>query len=151
MLNDKTMKKLEKIGQDAVDKRNFELVDVEFIKEGGHWYLRYYIDKEGGITIDDCQEVSEDISRKLDELDPIPYSYILEVSSPGIERSLKKDKDFKKALGSTVEIKTYEPIEDKRVFSGVLKDFSLESVTIVNGQEIIIPRKSISSARIKFK
>ncbi|RKL62069.1 ribosome maturation factor RimP [Thermoanaerobacteraceae bacterium SP2] len=145
------MKNLEKIGREAVEKRNFELVDVEFVKEAGHWYLRYYIDKEGGITIDDCQLVSEDISRQLDITDPIPYSYILEVSSPGIERPLKNDRDFSKAVGSMVEIKTYEPFENKKIFSGILKDFSEGIVTVEDKKVFKIPKDSISSAKMKFE
>jgi ribosome maturation factor RimP len=151
MINERVMKNLEKIGREAVEKRNFELVDVEFVKEAGHWYLRYYIDKEGGITIDDCQLVSEDISRQLDITDPIPYSYILEVSSPGIERPLKNDRDFSKAVGSMVEIKTYEPFENKKIFSGILKDFSEGIVTIEDKKVFKIPKDSISSAKMKFE
>lgn len=149
--NEKVMKTLEKIGRDAVEKTGFELVDVEFVKESGHWYLRYYIDKQGGITIDDCQLVSEDISRQLDVVDPLPYSYILEVSSPGIERPLKNERDFLKAVGSKVEVKTYEPIENKKIFSGVLREFS-EGTLVIEGEKVFkISRDSISSAKKKFE
>lgn len=150
MLSEKVMKTLEKIGRDAVEKRNFEFVDMEFIKESGHWYLRYYIDKQEGITIDDCQMVSEEISRQLDIKDPIPCSYILEVSSPGIERPLKSDKDFTKAVGSKVEIKTYQPFGNKKIFSGILKDFS-DGIVTLEGEEVVkIPKDSISFAKKKF-
>jgi ribosome maturation factor RimP len=93
-------KKIEDIAAEIalpiVEKYKFELVDVEYLKEGSNWYLRVFIDKEGGITIDDCQLVSEEISDELDKADPIKQSYFLEVSSPGIDRPLKKEKDFEK-------------------------------------------------------
>ncbi len=151
MLKNNVMEKLRKIGQETVDKKNFELVDMEFVKEAGHWYLRYYIDKPGGITIDDCQEISEEISRRLDIIDPIPCSYILEVSSPGVERPLKNEKDFIKFVGSFVEIKTFQPVEGKKVFNGTLKDYSNGIVTLDDGKEYKIPRDKISSAKLKFK
>ncbi|MFZ5989837.1 MAG: ribosome maturation factor RimP [Bacillota bacterium] len=103
-----------------VEKHSFELVDVEFIKEGSSWYLRIYIDKPGGITIDDCQVVSEEISDKLDKEDPIDQSYFLEVSSPGLERPLKKDSDFVKFKGELVEVKLYKPVDGKKIFEGEL-------------------------------
>ncbi len=151
MLNKKAINKLEKIGLEIVDERNFELVDVEFVKEAGQWYLRYYIDKPGGITIDDCQNVSEAISQRLDILDPIPYSYILEVSSPGLERPLKKDKDFLRHIGANVQVKTFEDIDGQKVFEGILKSFSDNILTVSSDKEIKIPREKISSARLKIK
>ena len=93
-----------------VEKNSFELVDVEFVKEGANWFLRVYIDKEGGITLDDCQIVSEELSVLLDEKDPINRRYFLEVSSPGIERPLKKDRDFERFKGSLVKVKTFNAI-----------------------------------------
>jgi ribosome maturation factor RimP len=101
-------------------KHAFELVDVEFIKEGANWYLRIYIDKPGGIAIDDCQLVSEEISEILDRKDPIKQSYFLEVSSPGLERPLKKDSDFERFKGELVEVKVFKPIDGKKVFEGEL-------------------------------
>jgi ribosome maturation factor RimP len=109
---------------------SFELVDVEFIKEGANWYLRVYIDKPGGITIDDCQIVSEALSDKLDETDPIEQSYFLEVSSPGLERPLKKDSDFIKFKGELVEVKLFQPIDGKKVFEG-------ELVGLIDGKIVI--------------
>jgi len=141
---------LQKIGEEAVKLNGFELVDVELVEEAGNWYLRYYIDKPGGILLDDCQLISEFISRRLDIVDPIPHSYILEVSSPGVERALKKDKDFIKAIGSAVEIKTFQSFEDRKVFSGKLKDFSNNIVTISGEKEYNIPKDKIASAKLKF-
>ena len=94
-----------------MEEHNFELVDVEYVKEAGMWYLRAYIDKEGGFTVDDCEMVSRKLSDWLDEKDFIDDSYILEVSSPGLGRQLKKEKDFKRSLGEEVEIKLYKPME----------------------------------------
>ena len=93
-----------------LEELHLELVEVEYVKEGKSWFLRVYIDKETGVDIEDCGKVSEKLSEKLDEVDPIPQNYFLEVSSPGAERPLKKEKDFQKAIGKNVYIKTYEPI-----------------------------------------
>lgn len=113
-----------------VDKRAFELVDVEYVKEGKHWYLRVYIDKPGGINIDDCQDVSQELSDELDKLNPISQSYILEVSSPGLERPLKRDKDFEKYKGLAVEVKLFNPINGKKVFEGELLGLIDNKITI---------------------
>lgn len=109
----------------------FELVDVEYVKEAGIWYLRAYIDKPGGITVDDCEAVSRKFSDILDEKDYIEDTYIFEVSSPGLGRPLKKDKDFQRSLGEEVEVRTYRAIEKQKEFTGVLQAFDKDSVTIV--------------------
>lgn len=113
-----------------VEKHSFELVDVEFVKEGASWYLRVYIDKPGGVTLDDCQAVSEELSDEMDRVDPIKQSYFLEVSSPGIERPLKNDRDFEKYKGSLVEVKVFQPIEGRKIFEG-------ELVGLVDGRIVI--------------
>ena len=94
--------------------------DVEYVKEGREWYLRAYIDKEGGVTIGDCETVSRALSDRLDDEDFIEDAYILEVSSPGLGRTLKKDKHLQMSLGESVELKTYQPIETQKEFSGIL-------------------------------
>ena len=104
--------------------------DVEYVKEGSDWYLRCYIDKPDGVTIQDCETVSRALSDRLDEEDYIADAYILEVSSPGLGRTLKKDKDLAKSIGQEVEIKTYKPIEKQKEFSGVLRAFDQDTVTI---------------------
>lgn len=109
-----------KLVEPIVDDLNYELVDVEFVKEGANWYLRIYIDKPGGIGIDDCQAVSERISDILDKKDPIEQSYYLEVSSPGLERPLKTERDFIKYKGELVELKVFQPIDGKKLFEGEL-------------------------------
>lgn len=109
---------------------DFELVDVEYVKEAGTWYLRSYIDKPGGITVDDCEAVSRQFSDRLDQEDFIEDSYIMEVSSPGLDRPLKKDKDFERNLGREVEIRTYRSIEKEKEFYGILCAYDDNSVTI---------------------
>lgn len=113
-----------------MESMNFELVDVEYVKEGGTWYLRSYIDKTGGITVDDCEAVSRQFSDLLDQEDFIEESYIMEVSSPGLDRPLKKDRDFERNLGREVEIRTYRPIEKEKEFYGILRAYDDNSVTI---------------------
>ncbi|MGB9839761.1 ribosome maturation factor RimP [Thermovenabulum sp.] len=145
------LEKAKNIADEALKGKNYELVDVEFVKEGGNWYLRYYIDKPGGVTLDDCQEVSEEISRLLDIYDPIPQRYILEVSSPGVERPLKKDSDFIRFKGKEIEVKTFEPISGKKSFTGILVDF-IDGVIVLKEKDtnFNIPKDKISSARLKF-
>lgn len=118
-----------------VEANGFELVDVEYVKEAGNWYLRGYIDKPGGITVNDCETVSRAFSDKLDEDDFIEDSYIMEISSPGLDRPLKKEKDFARSIGKLVEIRTYRPIEKQKEFSGVLTAYDSSSVTIQEEEE----------------
>ena len=113
-----------------IEENKFELVDVEYVKEGGNWYLRVYIDKPGGINIDDCELISRALSDKLDEKDFIEDAYILEVSSPGLGRPLKKDKDFTRNMGEMVEIKLFRQINKQKECEGILKAFDKETVTI---------------------
>ena len=114
-----------------------EIYDVEYVKEGSDWYLRAYIDKEGGVSINDCEAVSRAFSDRLDEEDFISDAYILEVSSPGLGRTLKKDRHFEKSIGEEVELKTFKPIDGKKEFSGILKSYDKDTVTIetVDGEE----------------
>lgn len=132
----------------------FELVDVEFIKEGPYWYLRIYIDKPGGITLDDCQAVSEEVSEKLDQIDPIEQSYFLEVSSPGLERPLKKEKDFEKYRGEMVELKTYQPVNGKKIYEGELAGLVDDRICIkdTNGVILEFDRDKVAMVRrlVKF-
>ena len=114
----------------VVTALGFELVDVEYVKEGGIWYLRAYIDKPGGITVDDCEAVSRQFSDILDEKDYIPDSYVFEVSSPGLGRPLKKEKDFARSVGEEVEIRTYRAIDRQKEFTGIFKRYDEDTVTI---------------------
>lgn len=125
----------EQLLEPVVSELGFELVDVEYVREGGTWYLRAYIDKPGGITVDDCEAVSRRFSDILDEKDYIEDSYVFEVSSPGLGRPLKKEKDFARSIGEEVEIRTYRAIERQKEFTGILKDYDENTVTIVYEDE----------------
>ena len=113
-----------------VEQFGFELVDVEYVKEGTAWYLRGYIDKEGGITVNDCADVSRLFNEKLDAEDFIEDSYIMEISSPGLGRPLKKEKDYARSMGKNLELRTYRAIDKKKEFYGVLTAYDSDSVTI---------------------
>ena len=113
-----------------LEENQFELVDVEYVKEGSNWYLRAYIDKPGGITINDCELVSRALSDRLDEEDYIDSAYILEVSSPGLGRPLKKDRDFQRSLGSEVEVRLFRPLDGSKELTGILKDYNKEKIEI---------------------
>ncbi|MFZ5966548.1 MAG: ribosome maturation factor RimP [Bacillota bacterium] len=133
-----------------IDQQGFELVDIEFVKEGQDRFLRVYIDKPDGITLDDCQIVSEYLSDKLDEIDPITESYFLEVSSPGINRPLKKDADFIKYKGELIEVSLFKAINGKKAYMGELVDFHNGHVILKreNDELIEIPREIISKANL---
>lgn len=132
-----------------VEEKGFELVDVEYVKEGSTWYLRAYVDKPGGITINDLESVSRPLSDKLDEEDFISDTYVLEVSSPGLGRPLKKDKDFDRNIGVEVEIHLYRAINGQKQYVGFLKAYSKEEITIEdeNGNETVIDRVNVSLVR----
>ena len=133
-------------------KHGFELVDVEYVKEAGSWYLRVYIDKEGGIAVDDCEVVSRELSDILDEKDFIDEAYILEVSSPGLGRPLKKEKDFARSLGEEVEVRTYRAIDRQKEFIGILKDYDKDTVTIEyeDGETMTFDKADIALIRLAF-
>ncbi|SFI52506.1 ribosome maturation factor RimP [Paenibacillus sp. UNC496MF] len=132
-----------------LDEHGFELVDVEYVKEGSNWFLRVYVDKEGGIDIDECGRISEYLSERLDANDPIPEAYFLEVSSPGAERPLKKPEDVAKSVGKHVFVTTYEPIGGLKEFEGTLASFDGEEVVIEIGKKKhAIPYAKVASARL---
>ena len=135
-----------------LEKYEFELVDVEYVKEAGTWYLRAYIDKPGGIAINDCEVVSRELSDLLDQKDFIDDSYILEVSSPGLGRPLKKERDFARSIGAEVEIRTYRMVECRKEFTGVLEEYDSESVTVSyeDGTKQNFDRKEIALIRLAF-
>ena len=144
--------KAEAILTPIVESKGFELVDVEYVKEAGTWYLRGYIDKPGGITVNDCEDVSRAFSDILDEQDFIEDSYIMEISSPGLDRPLKKEKDFKRSLGEAVDIKLYRAIDRQKDFSGILTAYDADTVTIryEDGSESTFNRKDIALIRLAF-
>ena len=145
-------KRTEELLEPLMQEFGFELVDVEYVKEGGSWYLRAYIDKPGGITINDCEAVSRRLSDLLDEEDYIEESYTLEVSSPGLGRPLRKDKDLQRSIGEEVDVKLFAPVDHSKEFTGLLKAFDKESITIEleDGTQKQFPRTSIALIRLSF-
>jgi ribosome maturation factor RimP len=123
-------KRTEALIMPILDGKGFELWDIEYVKEGSDYYLRAYIDKEGGITIDDCVEVSRALSDELDREDYIEEAYILEVSSPGLGRTLKKDRDFERSIGQQTDIKTYKAVDGCKEFTGILTAFDKDTVQL---------------------
>ena len=141
--------KAEALLSPIVESNGFELVDVEYVKEAGNWYLRGYIDKPGGITVTDCETVRRACSDRLDEDDFIEDSYIMEISSPGLDRPLKKEKDFARSIGKLVEIRTYRPIEKQKEFCGELTAYDNNSVTIdEEGTPRTFDKKDIALVRL---
>ena len=144
--------KTEEFLQPVVDEHGFELVDVEYVKEGSNWYLRAYIDKEGGIAVDDCEVISRILSDWLDKTDFIEDSYILEVSSPGLGRPLKKEKDYVRSMGKEVEIRTYRAINREKEFYGILSAYDENTVTIKTEDEteMTFEKSDIALIRLAF-
>ncbi len=122
--------KTEELMMPIIEAHGFELVDIEYVKEGGNWYLRAYVDKEGGIAVEDCATVAREFNEILDETDYISDAYIFEVSSPGLGRPLKKEKDYVRNMGQDVEIRTYRAINKQKEFIGTLTAYDKETVTI---------------------
>lgn len=130
-------------------KQGVEIYDVEYVKEGNDWYLRAYIDKPAGVDINDCENVSRALSDELDREDFIEDAYILEVSSPGLGRTLKKDRHLEKSIGQEVELKTYKPIDKQKEFEGVLQSFDADTITIETEQgRQSFDRKDIALIRL---
>jgi len=144
--------------QPIVDEQNLELVDMEFLKEGKNWFLRIYIDKPGGIDIEECALISEKVSEALDAIDPdpIPQAYFLEVSSPGAERPLKTEADMQNAIGKYVHLSFYQAIGGEKFYEGTLKEIKDESVVLTiriktRTKDIEIERKQIANARLAIQ
>lgn len=141
-----------------LDENHFELVDLEFLKEGKSWFLRLFIDKEGGIDIEECAYVSELVSEKLDacDPDPIPQAYFLEVSSPGAERPLKKESDYERAQGEYIHISLYQTVDGAKIYEGFLDSFTPETVTLkvkikTRVKVMTFDRKNIAKARLAIQ
>lgn len=135
-----------------LERMNFELVDVEYVKEGGVWYLRAYIDKEGGITVNDCQDVAREMNVILDTEDYVEGSYTFEVSSPGLGRPLKKEKDYIRSMGKAVEIRTYRAFDREKEFYGTLSAYDANTVTIEkeDGEKKTFEKADIALIRLAF-
>ena len=146
MAGKNTVQRVEEIVKPFAEALSLDLWDITFTKEGTDWYLRIYIDKSGGVSIDDCVDLTHAVTKPLDEADPISQSYMLEVSSPGVERELKKDWHFEKYLGSPVTVRTIRPIENVRDFGGVLEKYENGEITVRlrDEKKMIFSRKEIS-------
>ncbi|WP_270939798.1 ribosome maturation factor RimP [Romboutsia lituseburensis] len=144
---------IEEMVAKITDPRGFEIVDVEYVKEAGEYYLRIFLDKEGGISLNDCEAVSRELSEVLDVKDPIKDNYFLEVSSPGLDRPLKKDKDFVRYQGRDVEIKLYKPMNGSKQFEGELVGLTEENniKVIIDGNEVEFSKKEVALVRLAIK
>ncbi len=142
----------EELLKPIAEKCSVDIYDVEFVNEAGEWYLRAYIDKDGGVTINDCEAVSRLLSDALDEKDFIEEAYYLEVSSPGLGRTLKKDKHLAASIGENVELKTYKPIDKQKEFAGILKSFDAESIVLeINGEDKTFKRTEIALIKLALE
>jgi len=146
------LNKVRQLAEPQVSGLGLELVDVEYVKEGAHWYLRIYIDKEGGVDIDDCAAASQRLSELLDRENLIPQAYMLEVSSPGIERPLRKKEDYEKYKGELVSVYTSEPYDGFTCFTGDLMGLEEDKVILeYEGQQIAIPFNLVERAHLTFE
>ena len=147
----KIEEKIEQLLADIIYNLGYDLYDTEYVKEGKDYFLRIYIDKDGGIDLNDCEKVNNAISDILDTADYINESYFLEVSSPGIERIIRKDKHFKDNIGNKIQLKLYKPIYGKKEIEGLLKDFNEEFIEIeIDGNLEKIDKKLISVIKTVF-
>ncbi|SHE43670.1 ribosome maturation factor RimP [Atopostipes suicloacalis DSM 15692] len=153
-----TVEIVEDIVRPIADEKGFRVVDIEYVKEGKNWFLRIYIDKPGGVDLNDCAMFNELVSEQMDALepDPIPYAYYLEVSSPGAERPLKTEDDFEEAVGRYIHVTLFEPVEKNNVYDGTLKDLTKEKMVLTvkeknKTKEIELKRTNISKARLAIE
>lgn len=144
--------------QPVIQELEYELVDIEYIKEGKNWFLRVYIDQPQGVSLEDCALVSEKVSERMDQItpDPFPHAYFLEVSSPGAERPIKTENDFQNAIGKFIHISLYEPLDGEKVYEGILKELTEESVTLTiriktRTKDIELNRSAIAKARLAIQ
>ncbi len=146
----KTTDKVDELVRNAVEAAGYELIEVEFLKEAAGWVLTLYIDAPGGVSLDDCEKVSRLVDPILDEADPIPQRYYLSVSSPGIDRPLKKDRDYEKNLGKPITVKLYAPVDKKKEFTGTLAAFDAQEFTITlqkTGKQMTFVRRDAASVK----
>ncbi len=143
---------LEKLAADVCERHGVYIYNTEYKKEGSEYFLRLFIDKDGGVTIEDCENVSREISPLLDDLTFIKEAYIFEVSSPGIDRALTRDWHFEKVMGEEIELKLFAPLDGKKEISGVLTGYSDGVITVLeNDKEITIEKSKAASVRLAFK
>ena len=153
-----TVEIVEDIVRPIADEKGFRVVDIEYIKEGKNWFLRIYIDKPGGVDLNDCAMFNELVSEQMDaiEPDPIPYAYYLEVSSPGAERPLKTEEDFEVAVGRYIHVTLFEPVEKNNVYEGTLKELTEDKMVLAvkdknKLNDIELKRTNISKARLAIE
>jgi ribosome maturation factor RimP len=158
MTSQSTTEKIRHIAERILNSFGMELVDIEFKREGRLMVLRIFIDKTGGVTLDDCADISRELSAVLDVEDIVPGNYNLEVSSPGLNRPLKKESDYNRYIGRLVKIKTFEPLADaagnmRKTFLGELTGFSdgIISVSLREGQKAEIPLEKVAKANLEFE
>lgn len=142
--------KIENLTSDIIKNLGYELYDVEYVKEGKDYFLRIYIDSDNGIDLNDCEKVSNSLTEILDREDYIKEQYFLEVSSPGVERILRKDKHLESNIGKQIQIKLFKPLDGKKQFKGILKEFDNNNITILDDKEISIDRKNISQIKTVY-
>jgi ribosome maturation factor RimP len=149
---------VKKLVNPILDEHHFYLYDIEFVKEGKSWYLRVYIDKDGGITLEDCATVSDQLSEALDNVkpDPIPQAYFLEVSSPGAERPLKNEQDYQRAVNDYIHVSLYQQVNGKKVYEGTLtkltdKELTLDYLDKTRHRQVVIDRSKVAKARLAIK
>ncbi|KKE78402.1 ribosome maturation factor RimP [Oceanobacillus caeni] len=152
-MSSKVIQTTEELVLPILRNKGLELVDIEYVKEGKNWFLRIYVDKPGGVDITECGEVSEQLSEKLDEVDPIKDPYFLEVSSPGVERPLKKKEDFENNINQNINVKLYEQIDGEKEYEGTLKAFTNDILTIeykvkTRKKQVEIPYEKVAKARL---
>ena len=140
-----------KLAAPLAEELGLELWDVEYVREAGQWFLRVYIDKDGGVSINDCEALSKALDPVLDEADPIPDSYVFEVSSAGAERELKRPGDFERFMGSPVEVRLYKPCEGSKVWAGRLAGYADGRVTLETaGKEMVFDRAQVAMVRLRI-
>ena len=143
---------VEQLSRPIVEENGCSLWDVEYVKEAGSWYLRLYIDKEGGVSIDDCEAVSRGVDPLLDEADPIPDAYTFEVSSAGADRPLKRPEHFEAFLGAPVDVKFYQAINGQKSVTGVLTGYQDGDVTLsLNGEPVTFAKKDVAAVRLHIE
>ena len=141
--------KIAEIARPVVEEEGCSLWDVEYVHEAGTWYLRVFIDREGGVSIDDCERVSRRLDPILDEKDPIPESYVFEVGSAGADRELKRPRDFEQFMGSEVEVRLYRPVEGSKHYTGVLAGYEDGAVTRTQGEKTLrFTKEQVAQVRL---
>ena len=145
----KISEKVFELAKPVVEDEGCSLWDVEYVREAGTWYLRVYVDKEGGVSIDDCERISRRMDPVLDEADPIPESYVFEVGSAGADRELKRPGDFEQFMGSLVEVKLYKPMDGSKLYVGELRSYDKGSVCILFGnRELVFAPEQVAQVRL---